>query len=127
MHYEIRKNALKVQRYEREEMGMDASKRLIEEERREKEVKRLTAKQRFEGLQSHHNRGQKMRQTPAAIPGVARSDGPHKPPRDTPHHHRPRVRVSRDATEENCAVQIVSDFVPRASIPDPTLSLSLQV
>ena len=48
MHDEIRENALKVQRYEREEMGMDASKRLIEEERREKEVKRLTAKQRFE-------------------------------------------------------------------------------
>jgi len=48
MHDEIRKNALKVQRYEREEMGMDASKRLIEEERREKEVKRLTATTRVD-------------------------------------------------------------------------------
>jgi len=48
MHDEIRKNALKVQRYEREEMGADAVQRLIEEERREKEVNRLTTKQRFE-------------------------------------------------------------------------------
>ena len=58
MHDEIRKNALLVQQYEREEMGADAVQRLIEEERREKEAKRLAADERFQEQQnSHMNHG----------------------------------------------------------------------